>query len=488
MKRVVAESAVEAAPQASVPQASVPQASVPQASVPQASVPRAAWVCLAVLFAASSLSYTDRYILAVLLVDVRRELAISDVGLSLVQGAAFAVVYALASIPLGAAADRTNRRRLILTGVTVWSLGTAGCALAPNFGGLFLARLLVAGGEACLYPAAVSIVGDVFPPSRRGLALGVVLAGCSLGAGLSITIGGALVSAYSAHPVGIAPWRATLLTAAALGVPLLLGIWFGVPEPIRNRVWGVGRATTSDASGVAGVGDGAASSVPRWRDDWVFLWRLRWSLGPAIAGVGVFSIADASVSAWFPTFLQRTLGVSPGEVSARLGPIAIIGGSVGFLAGGVVADWFAARAGSRGRIYAAVLAAVLAIPCLAFGLVSTPGLSLALYAPFSVLDGVALAAGVTAIQTLVPTNRQGFIIAVQAFVYVIAGLGAGPTFVAVVTEGIYKDPLMVGRSLSVVSAISLLVGIPLLLATRVVRGESRDDSVAAGALADPGAA
>jgi MFS family permease len=445
---------------------------------PQPSVPRAAWVCLAVLFAASSLSYTDRYILAVLLVDVRRELAISDVGLSLVQGAAFAVVYALASIPLGAAADRTNRRRLILVGVTVWSLGTAGCALAPGFGGLFLARLLVAGGEACLYPAAVSIVGDVFPPSRRGLALGVVLAGCSLGAGLSITIGGALVSAYTAHPAGIAPWRATLLTAAAMGVPLLLGIWFGVPEPMRNRVWGAGRATTGAASRATsgsvptGVADGGAPSGQRWRDDWIFLWRLRWSLGPAIAGVGVFSIADASVSAWFPTFLQRTLGVSPGDVSARLGPIAIIGGSAGFLAGGVVADWFAERAPARGRIHAAVLAAVLAIPCLAFGLVATPGVSLALYAPFSVLDGVALAAGVTAIQTLVPANRQGFIIAVQAFVYVIAGLGAGPTVVAVVTEGIYKDPLMVGRSLSVVAAISLLVGIPLLLATRVVPSDA----------------
>ncbi len=93
-------------------------------------VGRGAWYALIVLFLAAVLSYTDRYILNVLVTNIGADLRLSDVKISLVQGAAFAIIYATASLPLGRLADRTHRINMILLGLGTWSLGTAACGLA----------------------------------------------------------------------------------------------------------------------------------------------------------------------------------------------------------------------------------------------------------------------------------------------------------------------------------------------------------------------
>src|SRR5690348_69290 len=89
-----------------------------------------AWYLLAILFAAAILAYTDRQVLNLLVEPIRQAFAISDFQISLVQGAAFAFVYAIFGLPLGRCADRCNRRNLILGGIALWSVATAACGVA----------------------------------------------------------------------------------------------------------------------------------------------------------------------------------------------------------------------------------------------------------------------------------------------------------------------------------------------------------------------
>src|SRR5579864_3214631 len=93
-----------------------------------------AWTVVAILIATAVLSYTDRQVLSLLVDPIRADLGITDIQVSHLMGAAFAIVYGVAGIPLGYLADRTSRRNLIFAGVLVWSLGTLSCALAHSFG------------------------------------------------------------------------------------------------------------------------------------------------------------------------------------------------------------------------------------------------------------------------------------------------------------------------------------------------------------------
>src|SRR5258706_4846437 len=149
-----------------------------------------AWTVVAILIATAVLSYTDRQVLSLLVDPIRSDMGISDTQISLLLGTAFAVVYGIAGIPLGYLADRISRRNLIFAGVCVWSLGTIACGFSQSFGEIFTSRIVVGLGEAALSPAAISLISDYFPPSRRGTAVGFFFSGIAMGSGAAILIGG----------------------------------------------------------------------------------------------------------------------------------------------------------------------------------------------------------------------------------------------------------------------------------------------------------
>src|SRR4051812_3597256 len=72
--------------------------------------PGSSWWLLAVLFACAPASYPDRIILSILVDPLRAELHLNDSSIGLLQGLAFPLVYVLASLPLGRAADLFNRK------------------------------------------------------------------------------------------------------------------------------------------------------------------------------------------------------------------------------------------------------------------------------------------------------------------------------------------------------------------------------------------
>ena len=198
-----------------------------------------AWAVVAILIATAVLSYTDRQVLSLLVDPIRGELGISDGQVSLLLGTAFAVVYGIAGIPLGLLADRTSRRNLIFLGVLVWSCGTLACGLSHSFGQLFSARIVVGLGEAVLSPAAISLISDYFPPSRRGTAVGFFLSGIAMGIGAAILIGGGVLhmvesGVLAGTPLASQPaWRLVLLLIGAPGLLWSLAILV-IREPARR--------------------------------------------------------------------------------------------------------------------------------------------------------------------------------------------------------------------------------------------------------------
>ena len=90
------------------------------------------WYIVGTLSLAAVVSYIDRSILGMFVEPIRRNLAIGDVEISLLQGLSFAICYSVAAIPLARLADTRNRIRLVVCGMVLWSAMTAACGMAAT--------------------------------------------------------------------------------------------------------------------------------------------------------------------------------------------------------------------------------------------------------------------------------------------------------------------------------------------------------------------
>src|SRR6188768_565516 len=173
-----------------------------------------------------------------LLVDLSRELDVS-LGQAGLLAAAMAVTWAISAPFAGVLSDRFGRRPLIV--LALFGLGsvTFGAGLAPNFGVLVVMRTL-AGVFGGFGPAVVlAAAGDLFPPSRRGMAMGWANLGFSMAAIVGVPSIGAIG--------GTLGWRwafaATGLMVLAIGA--LIRLTFPAPRPVRAAPGAAGDDATT---------------------------------------------------------------------------------------------------------------------------------------------------------------------------------------------------------------------------------------------------
>ena len=125
----------------------------------------------------------------------------------------YSIVLAALLIPGGRLADIRGRRRVFLTGVALFALGSVLAAAAPDPTVLIAARVVQAAGAALLVPAAMTLILSAFPPSRRAMAIGTWGAIGGVAAAMGPSIGAALIE--------VGGWRSAfafnIVLAAASG-------------------------------------------------------------------------------------------------------------------------------------------------------------------------------------------------------------------------------------------------------------------------------
>jgi MFS family permease len=410
---------------------------------------RAGWWMVAVFAIAAVVSYTDRFILGVMVDPIRKSLSIGDSQVSLLQGAAFAVVYVFAGLPFGRLADRGRRLKIIIAGAVLWCVGVIVCGFAPNFASLFAGRLLVGIGEAALAPAAASMIADAFPPQRRGLALGVFLMGFVLGGPMAITVGGGLLGlgeagGFHGLPVigALEPWRAVLVIMGAGGLiaPLL---FLTLREPSRH-----------DSVGVAPLGEVVRHVAGAWP-----------VLLPLYGGMALMSMGDYGILSWVPSLLVRRFHMPPAELGLIFGVVTSLAGVAGSLFGGIVSDAAARRGGPRARLLPVAVAAAAGV--LAAAMVS--GSAVMVFAGvglWTIASAVVGTSAIAAMQDLVPNEYRGVGISGIAFCNTLLGLGVGPTLVALATERVFGDPAAVGYAITLVVAPAGVLALGAFIACR----------------------
>lgn len=141
---------------------------------------------------------------------------------------AYTVVMASLLMFSGSIADRFGRRRTFVTGLTVFSVGSLLCSLAPSVGLLVASRVLQAVGGSMMNPVAMSIITNTFTdPRERAQAVGVWGAVFGISLALGPIVGGALVSTLG--------WRSIFWMNIPLGlIAIALALRF-VPESRAPR-------------------------------------------------------------------------------------------------------------------------------------------------------------------------------------------------------------------------------------------------------------
>jgi EmrB/QacA subfamily drug resistance transporter len=323
---------------------------------PTAAMPR--WPLLAVLAVAQLMVILDISAVNVALPDMASDLSIAraDVGWAITS---YSLIFGSLLLLGGRAADLLGRRRVFLTGLTVFTVSSLASALAAGAGELFAARAGQGLGAAMLSPAALSIIMTAFSEGReRTRALGVWGAVGGAGAAIGVLLGGTLTE--------LVDWRAIFFINLPVGLVLAAGALRIVPADAGPPRWrgldlrGAALATVSfgalvyaisqassagwtspqtlgiGAAGLAGLTVFAALELRTAQP----LLRVQRLADRAVGGGIVMMLAASAVL--FGSFLltslymQNVLGTGPMETGLAFLPLAVATGAGAHIGGNVI--------------------------------------------------------------------------------------------------------------------------------------------------------
>lgn len=319
----------------------------------------------------------------------------SELGADLSEAVWVTSGYLLASaVPLlitGRLGDRIGPRRAYLIGLAIFTLASLWCGLADSIGMLIVARVVQGLGAALLSPQTMTVITRVFPPERRGAAMGAwgsvagvaTLVGPIAGGLLTDGLGWSWIFFVNV-PIGVVAFVLALRLLPHLETHAHRFDWLGVVLSglaMFCIVFGVQEGESHDwGSMPIAIGEGTFDLplVPLILVGVVLLvlfvlWQRR-AQEPLVplelfrdrnfsgANLAVFVVGaiTATISIPLMLYFQAVLGFTPTEAALMLIPMAVVGAVVapitgrlvqmgdarpvavvGLLSFGIAAAWFA---------------------------------------------------------------------------------------------------------------------------------------------------
>jgi len=183
------------------------------------------WVALFVLLLASFMNLIDVTIVNVALPSLQANLGASAAQIEWIS-AAYLLAFALGLLPFGRLGDIVGRTNMFLVGVSLFTLASAFCGLAPSIEWLIVARALQGLAGAIMTPQVLAIAQVTFPPEEKGQAFSLFGLSSGLAAVAGPIVGGLLIGA---NLWGL-DWRPIFLVNIPVGIIAVVAGWFLIPR------------------------------------------------------------------------------------------------------------------------------------------------------------------------------------------------------------------------------------------------------------------
>jgi predicted MFS family arabinose efflux permease len=366
-------------------------------------------VTLIVLTLIATVQFFDRALMVVAMEPIKREFALSDSQLGLLAGFSYAAAFALAGIPLGWIADRTNRRNLLALLLAVWSALVALAGSAGSFAALVATRVGIGAADAGGQPCSVSTIADLYPRDKRAGAVAVFYVGVPLGMLLGFMAGGFIAAQYG--------WRTGFYVAAVPGVVLTLALLLFTREPRRGA-----------------ADDGTHDAKPPSLGTTLRFMRGQSSLMLVMAASVLVTASSSAMMSWIGSLLVRSHGLSLQQVGVVTALCMGGVGALGTLVAGALADRLGAldmRWQPRLMAIAAALIAVFGCAVSLLPSVVATAAALALFAAcVAGLNGPTYALT----QSLVAVRMRGLSMSTLVVLLNLIGVGVGPSLAGVLSD------------------------------------------------------
>ncbi|WP_164662891.1 MFS transporter [Streptomyces sp. S1A1-7] len=255
---------------------------------------------------------------------------------------AYAIVFAAVLVPAGRIADHWGRKKMLLSGVALFTLTSAVAAAAPSLGVLVGARALQAVGAAMIVPTSLGLLYPSFPKRQHTLVVGLWAGVGAIAASAGPPVGGLLVTLdwrwifLINVPVGIATLvagallllpevrqpRGAAVPDAASALALLLAVSLLVLATVQGPGWGWTDLRTVALFAAAALA--AAATVERTLrakapviEKQLFIGR---QFTAATAALFLFSVGFAIVLLSTALFMQEVWHFSPLRAGVSIAP------------------------------------------------------------------------------------------------------------------------------------------------------------------------
>lgn len=355
-----------------------------------------------------TLNLADRSILAITMEPIKVEFGLSDTEAGFLAGMAFSLLHIFVSIPMGAIADRVNRRNLVAVLCTMWSALTIVCGACQSYLQLVFARIMVGATEAGGPPACLSMISDTFPKEQRGRAIAVFY--------LSIPVSLFLVYMVGAWVTEHYGWRYAFFVAGVPGFLVAILVYLTVKDPIRGQ---------SDQS--------THTSNPSFPAAMHFI-----GSQPAIRhlfiGLTITTIVKTGEGAFIASFLIRIHDFSINEAGQILGLMLAAVGVIGIAGGGLLADKLGNR-DERWRCWVSAISVGLGAPFLTLMLLTDSTTIIALsVGVWAILSNLWVAPTYSLIQGLVGVRMRSTVGAIQFLLAGAVSYSIGPLLVGILSD------------------------------------------------------
>jgi MFS family permease len=397
-----------------------------------------ATVALVLLTALNFVNYIDRYILPGVQELVKQQFEVTDSQIGSITFWFF-LTYMLSAPLTGWLGDHFPRKPLIVLCALVISAVNVLTGTVHAFDSLLFRHAILGIGEASLGIYAPSLLADFYPEDQRNRILTIFYTAIPVGAAIGYLIGEVIGAKYG--------WRMPFYVSAVPGLLIALLILFLMREPVR------------------GATDNKVAAKSSFADVLHLASNARYLF--ASLGMAMVTFSLGGISAWMPSFLQRS-GFSPNSVGITLGAITAACGLGGTAVGGILAQrWL--RTNPNALFLVSAWSALLAVPpailCF-FGPRATmlPALAVAMFLIF-LGTGPLNAAIINAVPAAVRSSAIAFEL------FLIHALGDTPSPKLI---GIVSDHSTLGTGLGLTLITLVIAGLLLFLGARTASSARLD--------------